>query len=282
MTTTTLDTPYRGDARHRPASIPLPPGRMPLLFGGRLLKRWRYVSVWSADLSLCAGRVQVGPARQEFWAVWDRTNNRLWERTRLRTGRVALPPGRVRVRDGAVEIDVELDENEGFEVVTPSVRAYTWTRKQCGIRAHGLVRLAGVARRVEAVALVDDNAGYHPRRTSWYWSGGAGTDADGRAVAWSVIAGLNDSPRNSERTVWVEGVPAEVGPVRFTPDLSGVSFAEGGELRFREEAVRERRDNLLLIRSSYRQPFGSFSGTLGRNIALREAYGVMERHAAVW
>lgn len=235
MDSSALRTPYRGSTSNRPGSIALPPQRMPLLHGGRLLKQWRYVSIWSEQLSLCAGSVRVGPTRQEFWAVWDRQNRRLWEHTRLWTGRVRLPRSRVMVEDGDVSINVWLEENEGFEVVTPVGRAYTWTRKQCGISAHGTVRVGETVLPVDAVALIDDNAGYHPRHTSWYWSGGAGTDSQGRTVTWSVITGLNDSPRNSERTLWVDGVPSEVGPVEFTPDLSRVCFSEGGELRSRRK-----------------------------------------------
>jgi hypothetical protein len=186
------------------------------------------------------------------------------------------------VQDGRIEIDVVLDEGQHFEVVTFDERAYTWTGKQCGIRAHGSVTINGVVRSVEAVALIDNNAGYHRRHTRWYWSGGAGYDVQGRPAAWSVIVGLNDSPQDSERTVWLDGIPHEVGPVTFADDLSALAFAESGELRFMEEAVRQRQDNLLLIRSSYRQPFGTFSGTLPGGVELREAYGVMEFHEAWW
>lgn len=276
-----LDRPYRGDGTDRPQHLPLPPAALPLFFKGRLRKSWRYVSIWSADLMACAGSIQVGPVRQEFWAVWDRAGQRLWERTRLLPCCVELPPGRVLVRDGGVSIDVALDENTGLQVVTPSGSAYTWTRKQI-VRAHGSITLNGVARPVEAVALIDDNAGYHPRHTHWYWSGGAGSDQHGRLVAWSVIVGLNDSPVNSERTIWIEGQPQEVGPVRFTSDLSAVAFAEGGALSFTVEATRQRRDNLVLLRSEYRQPFGRFAGTLPGGIRLRDAFGVMEEHTAVW
>ena len=239
------------------------------------------MSIWSRELSICAANVWVRPVRQEFWAVWDRTDGRLYERTRLRPCCVEVPPGRVLVRDGDVTIDVILDEHDGFEVVVPDGRAYTWTRKQM-VRAHGLVRVEGRERPVEAMALIDDNAGYHPRRTRWRWSGGAGHDILGRAVAWSVIVGLNDPPRNSERTVWVEGVPREVGPVGFAEDLSFVAFDDGAPQQLQEDAARERRDNLLLVRSSYRQPFGAFTGTLPGGIELGKAHGVMERHEAVW
>ncbi|HEY0739398.1 MAG TPA: DUF2804 family protein [Herpetosiphonaceae bacterium] len=276
-----LDRPYRGDGTDQPQHLPLPPAPLPLFFGGRLRKMWRYVSIWSADLMVCAGSIEVGPVRQEFWAVWDRGGQRLWERTRFLPCCVQLPPGRVLVQDGGVTIDVALDENTGLQVVTPTGRAYTWTRKQI-VRAHGSITLHGVSRRVEAVALIDDNAGYHPRHTHWYWSGGAGLDQHGRSVAWSLIVGLNDSPVSSERTIWIDGVPHEVGPVRFTGDLSAVAFAEGGALGFTAEAVRQRRDNLVLIRSEYRQPFGRFAGTLPGDLRLRDAFGVMEEHTAVW
>jgi hypothetical protein len=278
----TLSHPYRGGQAERPSTIPLPPARLPLFYKGHLRKQWRYVSIWSADISVCAARVQVGPVPQEFWAVWDRRAGKLWEKTRLRAARVHLTPGRLQVQDEVVEIDIRLEENEGFEVVTPVGRAYTWTRKQCAIRAHGRVRLNGVERLVEAVALIDDNAGYHPRHTLWQWCGGAGLDSNGRNVAWSLIVGLNDSPHNSERTIWIDGCPQEAGPVCFADDLTAVYFDSGETLHFKAEAVRQRQDNLLLIGSAYRQPFGTFSGTLPGGITLRNGYGVMEWHQATW
>jgi hypothetical protein len=126
------------------------------------------------------------------------------------------------------------------------------------LRAYGRVCLAGIEITVEAVALIDDNAGYNPRRTLWQWCGGAGEDSLGRAVVWSPIVGLNDSPQNSERIIWVEGRPLEVATVRFAGDLSAGRFDSGETLHFKAEAMRQRSDNLLLIRSAYGQPFGVF------------------------
>lgn len=278
-----IERPYRGDGSDRPTSVRLPPARLPLMRAGRLRKQWRYVSIWSPAVSICAARIAVGPVQQEFWGVWDRQAGHLAERTRLRPQSVELRPGSLRVRESDAEIDIVLEENNGsaVEVVVPDGRAYTWTRKQC-VRAHGTVRLPGRELEVEAVALIDDNAGYHPRHTRWRWSGGAGRDTEGRAIAWSVIVGLNAPTINSERTVWIDGVPREVGPVAFAEDLSFVAFNDGALLHFHEEAVRERQDNLLLVRSSYRQPFGTFDGTLPDGIAINDAVGVMERHEAVW
>jgi hypothetical protein len=180
-----------------------------------------------------------------------------------------------------VAIDLSFEENDGVEVVAFDSRAYTWTRKQL-VHAQGHVRIGEVEKSLAAPAIVDDSAGYHPRHAWWRWSAGAGVDVLGRAVAWNLVEGIHDPPVNSERTVWLDGVPHEVAPVRFAEDLSEITFAGGERLSFRAEAVRQRRDNLLLIRSSYLQPFGVFSGTLPEGIELREAYGVMEKHEAYW
>jgi hypothetical protein len=249
-----------------------------------MLKRWRYVGVYGPAAMLCVGSARVGPIPQAWWAVWDREAGRLSERTLRRVGsRVRVDePGRALVHDGAVRIELELDEEPGVEVVSADGRGYLWTRKQGGIAAHATVELEGRRIEVSGPAFVDDSAGYFARRTAWRWSAGTGTSADGRAVAWNLVDGVHDAARDSERTVWVDGEAREVGPVGFADDLSVVSFAEGGELRCFAEAVRERDDNLLVFRSRYRQPFGTFSGTLPGGVELAEGYGVMEDHEAVW
>jgi hypothetical protein len=278
--------PYRGPfGAPRPArlgALHLPPGRMPARRGLRPLKRWRYVGVFGPELMLCVGAARVGPARQSFWAVWDRTQGRLHERTRLRGGGVALDPGRVAVRAGGVEIELTLDEVDGIETVCPHGGAYAWTRKQGGVRARGRVVLDGVVHAVDALAVIDDSAGYHARHTEWRWCAGVGRARDGRAVAWNLVDGINDPPRDSERTVWIDGAAAETGPATFAADLSAVRTDDGAALRFTAEAVRERHENLLIVRSSYRQPFGTFAGELPGGATLAEGWGVMERHTAAW
>jgi hypothetical protein len=255
---------------------------MPLVFASRLIKRWRYVGMFGSQLSLCVGAVRVGWLRQSFWAVWDRDGGELHERTVRRTGGVRVAPGRVAIRDRGVELDLRLDEGDGVEVVTPYDGGYVWTRKQAGVVARGTLRLRGALRELEGHVFIDDWAGYPPRRTSWFWSAGLGADSAGRALAWNLVEGINDREHRSERTVWIDGVPGEVGPVKFGADLSSVRFADGTELLFVREAVRRREENLVLIRSFYEQPFGRFSGCLPGGLELREGYGVMEHHDVVW
>jgi hypothetical protein len=275
-------SPHRGAfGEPRPPALrelALPPAPMPSRDRLRPLKAWRYVGVFTPELMVCLAAVRIGPARQSFWAVWDRQASRLHERTTLGAGAVELRAGRAQVHDQDVALDLVLEETAGVETVCPSGRSYAWTRKQGGIRAHGTIAIAGAGvRTLDARAVIDDTAAYYQRHTSWRWSAGVGVTADGRELAWNLVDGVNDPAHDSERTIWIDGEPAEVGPVRFDADLSAV-----GGLRFSAEAAREQRQNLLLLRSRYRQPFGSFSGQLAPGVALASGYGVMEEHDVWW
>jgi hypothetical protein len=272
---------------------------MPLFRGSRPLKRWRYVAVFGEELMACAARIQVGPAHQSFWAVLPRGEERVRERTHTLLHRDAVEltsgkrdgpagpdpePGRLRIDDGGVLLDLRLDEDSGIEVVCPHGGAHVWTRKQAGLAAHGTLALdGGPPRRIEARAVIDDTAGHHARFTEWWWSAGVGAAPDGRPLAWNLVEGINDPATGSERAVWVAGKPVEAAPVSFARDLSAIRAADGsGELRFRPEAERHRRENLLIVRSDYRAPFGVFSGTLPGGIELVRGLGVIEHHRAWW
>ena len=177
-----------------------------------------------------------------------------------------------------MSVDLVLEPaGEPVEVVSRHGASYIWTRKS-PIRATGLVTLEGRTLAVDARGLIDETAGYHARHTAWEWSAGAG-DRGGRRGGRVEPRGRACTTRRagSERTVWIDGEPREVGPVAFAEGLDAV-----GDLRFTPEAERVRRDDLLLIASDYRQPFGTFAGTLPDGTALASGHGVMERHRARW
>jgi hypothetical protein len=259
---------------------------MPPFRGTRPLKRWRYVAVFCEELAACAAIVRVGPARQSFWAVLSRGKDpSLRERTHslIYRGAVELASGRLRVRDGGVELDVAFEEGAGIQAVCPHGRGYVWTRKQAGVPAHVTVALdGGRPKAVKALAVVDDTAGYHARVTEWRWAAGVGVDPTGTPLAFNLVEGVNDPPVGSERAVWVAGEPHEVPPVSFASDLTTLSAADGSQLRFTAEAERSRRENLVVVRSAYRAPFGTFAGTLPGGIELAHGLGVVEHHRARW
>ena len=258
---------------------------MSLFRGGRPLKRWRYVGVFSEEIMACAALVQIGPARQAFWAILSREEHRMRERTHLfgRRGAVRFDQGRMRVRNGGLLLDLRLHEDDGITARCPHGRGEVWTRKQAGVSAHGTLTLdGGPPRQIDALAVIDDTAGYHARHTEWWWTAGVGESPDGIPLAWNLVAGVNDPPNGSERAVWAGGEPHEVAPVRFATDLSRISGEDGSELHFLAEAERSRKDNLLIVRSNYRAPFGTFSGALPGGISLSQGLGVVEHHRALW
>ena len=138
--------------------------------------------------------------------------------------------------------------------------------------------------------MVDDTAGYHARVTEWRWAAGVGVDPAGIPLAFNLVEGVNDPPAGSERAVWVRRASrTRWPPVRFAADLSGITSANGtstppsgSHLRFTAEAQRSRHENLLLVRSDYRAPFGTFAGTLPGGVELTHGMGVVEHHRARW
>jgi hypothetical protein len=276
-----MDLPVRG-AAVRSLGLALPPARMPLLQGTRPRKRWRYVGYYSAELMLCVGDARIGPVPQRWWAV-ALPDGELHERTTIGRRGVTVERGVADVKAAGVRIHLALDESEGVETVSPTGAGhYVWTRKQADVPARGFVELRGRRHELDGVAFIDDSAGYHDRHTAWKWSAGNGLTSDGRAIAWNLVTGIHDSPRDSERTLWVDREPIELGPVTFAPDLSQVTFSEGGSLEFTPWAERAEDTNLLVMRSRYRQPFGTFLGTLPGGIELAQGGGVIEEHDVMW
>ena len=257
-----MDIPWRG-----PADPPLDVDRLPLFRGLRPLKKWRYLGVYGPEVQMCVGVARIGGAYQAFWAVHHRSTGSFRERAALRP---ILHLDETSARFDGVDVAYQR-AGDPVEVVSRHGRYPIWTRKT-PVRVTGTVD--GIA--LDACGLVDESAGHHARVTRWSWSAGCGISDTGARLTWNLVDGVHDSPTNSERTLWVDGVPQEVGPVTFTADLSRV-----GELEFHAEAERARHDRMILIDSKYRQPFGTFTGSIS-GIRLREGYGVMEHHDVRW
>jgi hypothetical protein len=273
--------PWRGPGSGRP-DLPTPPDPMPLWRDGNLRKRWRYIGFYGEALMLCAASAEIGPATSSFWILWDREQDRQLAHTVLRPGsrEVVLDGGRLLIDAPGVHADLHLGDGEPIESICPGETGWGWTRKRAGIAIEGTVETPGRRLTVEGFGVDDESAGYQDRHTSWLWSAGVGTAADGRAVAWNLVEGINDPPRSSERAIWIDGAPHEPPPVTFQ-GLDAVAFADGSRLDFEPGAERSRDDNFLLIRSTYRHRFGTFKGALD-GLDLAEGRGVMESHTALW
>jgi hypothetical protein len=260
---------------------------MALRRAGTTLKRWHYVAAFCEQFMLCAARVQIGPLGQTFWAVVDRERGEIHENTRLRLpgmrGEVWREEDTDHVMGGDdVRLRLRCGGESWVESVCPNgAGAYVWTRKRCDIPVQCDVRVGERRWKLEARGVEDESAGYHPRHTVWTWSAGVGRAVDGRSVGWNLVSGVNDPPRRSERAIWLDGRPSEPGPVIFD-GLEAIAFEDGSRLEFAAEQERRREEKLLLVRYEYRQPFGSFSGTLPGGVELDHGLGVVEHHDAVW
>jgi hypothetical protein len=248
-----------------------------------MLKRWIWMGAFGPEAMLCAARVRIGALPVAWWAVWDRERGLMIQRSARGHGGVTASPAGLRVRGRTVRAQLAFGSAAPVELTSPHGASEIWTRKQAGVPVHGWVEVHGVRREVALRGVVDESAGRHARHTSWRWSAGVGTAASGAAVAWNLVDGLHDGPARAERAVWVDGVPHPVEPVAFA-GLASVGPREPGSWRldFAAEATRARRENLILVASDYEAPFGSFSGSLPVAGALREGWGVMERHEATW
>jgi len=296
--------PWRGPGPDRPTKLKLPPERLGLRFAGTNRKRWRYVGAYSGEVMVCAARVQVGPVGQTFWAVWDRRERRLTERTTTRRpgargevwsqdeegAAVEYAPQEgslvrieaVHPEAGPVTGRLRVGAGDWAEVVCPNGEGgYVWTRKRAGVPVQVDIRIGDRHIISEARGIEDESAGYHPRHTVWSWSAGTGVLNDGRAVGWNLVEGVNDPPERSERSIWVGGEPFEPGPCRFD-GLEAIDFDDGARLLFAAEAERVASEDHRIMRYSYRQPFGTFRGTLAGGLELEHGLGVMEHHDALW
>lgn len=255
---------------------------LPLFDHRQLRKRWRYVGLFADELMLCAARAEVGPLTQSFWVLLDRRTGQQWNHTALLPGskEVTMAGSRLEIDGPGLRASLRLGEIAPVEVTCPSGRASAWTRKRVGMAIEGSVEVPGRRWEVAGRGVDDESAGHHQRQTSWNWSAGVGTAADGRAVAWNLVSGINDPASGSERAIWIDGEPAEPPHVSFdAPDE--IELSAGETLRFTAESEHTHDDNYLLIRSRYRHRFGSFSGALG-GVELAEGLGVMEEHDALW
>ena len=170
----------------------------------------------------------------------------------VRRGAVTLAPGRMRIRDGGWSSIWSCRKTVASRRGVPTARASkrekttprrtgtrakrtrealgaheVWTRKQAGVRAHGTLTLdGGSPRAIEALAVIDDTAGYHARahRVVVERRGGHGRGRRGARVEPRGTASTIRRP-GSERAVWVDGVPCETPPVRFAADLSEIVAA---------------------------------------------------------
>lgn len=285
--------------------------------GGRV-RRWRYVAAGDGDTIVGAAVVDLGFVGVAFAFASAAGRVTRAETTRplgagLRVGTTPAGGAVCRTRRSVVDVDgtggfrldvaapggrlraeVHLHDPVTDATVLTATPEGGWnaTVKAAGTPARGTVRIGDgpvVELGPEAGAWSDWTAGRQDRTTVWRWAAGAGVADDGRRVGLNASTGMNAAV--GEDLVWWDGVPRSLPVDRLAPrtpeDPEGPWAVVSGDARLEldPEASRRAHEQLLVVTSSYVQPFGRWVGTLpapdGHPTAVTLA-GVAEDHLAVW
>ena len=251
---------------------------MPAWRGTRPLKRWRYVGVYTPELMLCVGDARIAGVPQRWWAV-ALPDGTLAERTTIRRRRRehrGLPRARGCAR--VWRSSSSWRRAIAVEVVSAAGESYVWTAKQAAIPVRGFATVGASApestptprssttprattspHRLEVVG----RCGPHRRRPP------RGLESRDRAARLpspqaSAPCGSTASPTRSR--------------LRSSPTTSPRSATCASPSGRRARRTR----TSIVMRSRYRQPFGTFEGELPGGLALAEGCGVMEEHDVYW
>jgi hypothetical protein len=274
-------------------------------------KRWQWFLVGDAAVVVGGAVVDLGVVAQEFAWVLDRESGDLVvDETRHRpgflasisprtTGGVARTRGlreRFAIERSTAEstlagtvcgvaIDLEFDTSGTTDVtaICPvNGGVVNATRKGVTDSISGSIDWGAGSHDFGAgIGLFDATHGVLAPATSWRWGIGYGRDDDGRPVGFNVVSGFNDGREN---VVWLDGQPHGVGPATLTVDEDAVSARTSDGLLDAElsvEGSREETTTIPGIGSEYRQPVGTWHGTIaGRSFV--GVLGVAEDHTVRW
>ncbi|MBF6600542.1 MAG: DUF2804 domain-containing protein [Dehalococcoidia bacterium] len=201
----------------------------------------------------------------------------------------------------ALDADVVVERPPGHEtlnVVIPwSERQFQFTSKQNTLPASGFVRLGG--ERFElgrgAFGCLDYGRGVWPGHTVWNWGAASGVQ-DGRTLGLNLGGRWTDGTGMTENGLCVDGRLTKISEdLDFTYDRNAMmrqwrvrtTVSDRIDLRFEPEFERVagsgRRDSWF---TSAHQMFGCYSGRVvpgdGDPIELRDLFGWIEEHEAVW
>jgi hypothetical protein len=140
---------------------------------------------------------------------------------------------------------------------------------------------------------LDGTHGYLARHTAWRWAFACGRLPDGSPVGLNLVEGFNEARDDvNENAVWLGGALWPVGRARFRwnhddpLDRWHVTTTDGAvELTFRPIAVHREDRDLVLVRTRFHQPLGTWEGTLrlgGHTHQLQGIPGVAEDQNATW
>ncbi len=283
-------------------------------------KRWLYLALASEEVWVSLAVVRTGYASTAFGFAYD-----LVKRTMLVDRTVLGPTAATRVADGpheqgalarfslgrsnvvlarsgarmdvraqlgALEVEAVVDESQAPPSVSAIAplggRLVNATEKRALAKVSGVARAAGRTFDLSrASAGWDYTHGLLPRHTRWHWAFALGTTTDGAPIAFNVVEGFVGE---AECAAFFDGRVHPIAEPRFEMDVERPSSpwrlrGEGIDLAFAPGAVHAQHTKLVVIRSRFVQPVGTFEGTLrigGRDVRVEGLPGVVEDQDVLW
>jgi hypothetical protein len=283
-------------------------------------KRWVYAAVADANVMVGAAVVSLGYAATALVFVLDRRRRKfLMDKSVLgpapcasfvddgsgrRSARFELGRSRIEVGDAGTTVDLAgqaglpthvfvQTEDRGAEpiaAVVPIDGGFANATEKRVLGALGEV-VAGGQRFVleDATCALDHTSGFLARHTKWRWALGLGRAASGERVGFNVVEGFVGEP---ECGVWIDGRLFPCGEGRFEFDAGrprdawAVRTTCGSvDVTFRPDGLHREDKDLYVVRSSFVQPAGEFSGSIsagGRTYVVAGLPGVTEHQDVLW
>jgi hypothetical protein len=283
-------------------------------------KRWVYAAIVTEELWLSLAIVRTGYAATAFAFAYDLVGRRMLldetvlapapfarvaddchapgEVARFAMGKTRLVIDRrasgldlhVRMRD--LELDATIDEGVGPPAVSAIASLggdlVSATEKRALLGVKGRARCGARELRLDGgVAGYDYTHGLLPRHTTWRWAFAMGKAIGGEPFAFNLVQGFVGE---SECAAFVGGEVIAVAEPRIELDVADPMrpwrlAGDGVDLVFAPGAVHAQTTNLLLVKSRFVQPVGTFSGTMrvgGRDVTVAGLPGVVEDQDVLW
>ena len=142
-------------------------------------------------------------------------------------------------------------------------------------------------RKKDSYGLIDIHKGYYPYVMKWHWATGGGYIGDNLMGFNLTDNQVKDQNSYNENCIWIGGCLSLLPPVKFIFDVKNrmkpwlIRDTLGlVDLVFVPEGIRRVDINALIMKNSYRAPYGTFHGTLrteeGAEVVLRDIFGMCE------
>jgi len=139
-----------------------------------------------------------------------------------------------------------------------------------------------------SMGVMEENKGYYPYHMYSDWVSGFGVDAKGRRVGFNLCDNqVKDQTRFNENALWINSRVFALPPIRITrpngiegdwiiQDMEGMV-----DLAFKPEKRNDIMLDLIIAKTDYHGPYGSFTGTLktqdGEKIDVSSLFGMGEK-----